>query len=116
MKEARFILPLADNSGLPLDLLHVDLERELCRRFGGATITASAGIWADNNGRVYREPGRCYDVAMADDGSPQANVLAKLFAGIAAAYGRRAGQLAVYLRHASGQVEILDLKTARAAA
>lgn len=106
MREARIILPKADNHGQPLDLAHADLARALCRNFGGATATATRGMWVSDDGKLYDEPGIAYDVAMDDTPANR-----EIMRALAVAYGRRCGQEAMYVRYASGDVAILDTRT-----
>lgn len=105
MREARIILPNADNNGQSLQLLHGELARTLCRRFGGATASTTRGMLVSNDGTFYDEPGTSYDVAM-DDTAENAETLRS----IAFAFGRRARQEAMYVRYASGVVEIVDTR------
>lgn len=111
MREARIILPVADNAGNPLDLIHRRLARALCQTFGGATVAETRGMWVSSSGKLYDEPGRAYDVAMAD--TPEN---AAMLRAIAMTAGASAGQEAVYVRFASGEVNIIDIPAADAAA
>lgn len=104
MREARIILPVADNEGRGLEIIHGYLAKALCTTFGGATVTASNGMWCGPDGRVYDEPGKAYDVAM-DATRENASKLRR----IAIRCGRLAKQLAVYVRLPDGSVEIIDL-------
>ena len=111
MKEARIILPKADNNGQSLEFMHKSLATMLCKAFGGATATDSHGMWVSPEGKLYDEPGTAYDVAMEDTAENAATMRE-----IAFRFGRLAKQEAMYLRYASGKVEIVDTSAEMAAA
>lgn len=103
MREARLILPNADNDAKPLTAAHAWLKGELIGAFGGYTATPSQGGWRGPDGRIYEEAGTAYDIACEEDGACAA-YLRKLAQRI----GRMARQEAVYLRQPNGVVEIVD--------
>lgn len=105
MREARLILPNADNDGQPLSFAHDWLKGELIGAFGGYTATPSQGGWRSPNGTIYEEPGTAYDIA-CDDGCDA------YLRGLAQRIGRLARQQAVYLRQPNGVVEIVDTSAA----
>lgn len=96
MREARIILPTADN----LSSVHSDLRRKLAATFGGYTATPSYGGWIAPDGELVEEPGIAYDVAVPDNA---ANDLRNIARDI----GHAAHQQSMYLRLPSGTVEIL---------
>ncbi len=109
MQEARLVMPKADNDGNELDLLHDQLATRLCEEFGGFTATDTRGGWIDeSDGRLYREPGIAYDVAMEaiEDNDETLRL-------IAAEYCRRSAQICMYVRLASGSVEFITESYAR---
>jgi hypothetical protein len=101
MKEQRIILPQVSPEGRPLDLTRQCLERALLRNWGGFTLSTGCGGW-EHNGRVYREPVWLFDVA-AEDTADNRNRLRDVATWLA----RQADQQAVYVRHASGDVEFI---------
>lgn len=111
MREARIILPLADNDGRPVEAAHDYLKARVCRLFGGFTANPVMGGWMDNDGRLYEDRSIAYDVAMADTAEN-----AKSVATIARIAGDMAKQLAVYTRLPDGSVDIIDLTNAAAKA
>lgn len=101
MREASVILPVKDNDGASVEAAHRALQRELAETFGGFTYQLVTGAWADH-GRIYRDKSREYRVACDwNDGKRQQLRL------IAEGAGRKARQLAVYLRDDRGSVAIL---------
>lgn len=100
-REARIIFPKADNDGQPIDT--APYLRWICKAFGGATVAEARGIWADDNGVVYDEPGYVVDVAMEDTAANEATMRS-----IAWAFARNYRQLAMYLRGANGVVHIIN--------
>lgn len=111
MREARIILPKADNAGKSLDHAHAELAMMLCKAFGGATATDSNGMWVSPSGKLYAEPGTAYDVAMEDKAENDVTLRS-----IAVRFGRLCQQEAMYVRYASGAVEIVDTSAANDAA
>lgn len=85
-----------------------NLELRLLHRFGGFTKVASEGAWIDPaTGKIYREPGWIYDVAIEDDAEAWASLR-----DAAEIYCYEAEQLCVYLRLPNGQVEFVEQKPA----
>jgi len=111
MREARIILPLADNDGKPVDTAHEYLKGRLCRLFGGFTATPVMGGWMDDSGRLYEDRSIAYDVAMEDTYEN-----ARKVGSIAEIAGQMAKQLAMYVRLPNGNVQILNIEPAAEAA
>lgn len=110
MHEARIVLPEADNSGIQLPSIHAALERELCERFGGCTVTRASGLWRHpDTGQVVRDRVVTYDVAIDRADAPKVRA-------IAVEFGRRARQDAVYFRSPTGMVQIIGLAVDQVAA
>lgn len=103
MREASFILPLADNHGHEIEWLHEELVTVIVLRFGGCTMADVTGAWSDN-GKLYLEPGRRYTVAVAEDKDDAALL------DIAAQYAKRAAQKALYYVSRNGRVMIVNLE------
>ena len=101
MKEAKIILPIANNSGESIDVLHNRLKKALCRLFGGYTATASNGGWMSPDGTLYEEPGVVYTVAMDSAGNGRLRVIAQALALLAS-------QECIYVQYTSGQVVFID--------
>lgn len=104
LKEAQIILPThawqAENKAA-----HAALKSELLTLWGGFTATAAQGGWRDNHGKDCVEPVTCYTVAMADN---EAN--AALLREVAMRAGQGARQTAMYVRYASGEVDIVEVE------
>lgn len=105
MREGLIILPQQTNEGESLDALRTATVADLVDRFGGATVRNAVGSWRDDSGKLYQEP--VWELVTAYEPTPDNDALLK---AIAADVGRAANQLAVYLRYASGNVEILDTR------
>lgn len=105
MREARLILPVQGNDGQELLPFHLLLRRMLVRTWGGYNSSHVTGGWVDHAGTLYEDEGIAYDVAMEPhEGNNQ------ILRSLAVDFGSRMGQLGVYLRYPSGDVEILDLE------
>jgi hypothetical protein len=104
MREARIILPFAENGGKDITFAHETLARELASTFGGFTAFNVQGGWVNGEGKLYLDAGRAYDVAMADTEENAAKLR-----GIARGIGKLTHQEAVYLRYANGEVDILTI-------
>lgn len=118
MRIARITLPTNDNAGQALPFVHSMLRLDLCKAFGGCTVTDSHGAWIDSaTGKLYDEPGKLYAVAAEWDSEKESELLL-----IAARYGAIAEQIAVMVEMADGRVVFIDpakelaayLKTERA--
>jgi predicted cupin superfamily sugar epimerase len=105
MRVAIFNLPLADNSGNALNDVHAALQADIVDAFGGFTLTHGQGGWRDDvTGKVFCEPVAIYQIAM--DATPDN---ARRLRSLAIWHGRVADQLAVYLVHADGVAEFVNL-------
>lgn len=79
---------------------------EICKHFGGATVSEVRGIWFDDNGVRYDE--HCLRVIAAGEATAEnANFLRRL----AFDYAGKAQQLAMYVVTMSG-AEIIDTTAA----
>ena len=105
MREALIILPNEDNHGRHIVAVHDRLQVALCNVFGGYTATQACGGWQSTDGARIEESVTCYMVAMEDS---QAN--AAVLREIALDAGKEAKQEAMYVRYASGEVEIIPTK------
>jgi len=99
-KEARMILPLADNNGAPLSHVHAWLEGRLLAQFGGFTVEPIKGAWRDEaTNRVYYDESLRYTIAAQwSDG------LAQRLESIAYEAKLKAEQECIYVQHATGAV------------
>lgn len=104
MREALIILPIQGNDGTDLSAAHAALAKDICRTFGGATISEARGMWIDPTGRLFDEPVRQYAVACEDNAASVAALR-----GMADGIGRVARQQSMYLRLPSGDVEIREI-------
>ena len=103
MREAQIVMPTSD----AIDRrVHAALRSDLVQAFEGVTVTTGHGVWHDPapGGRTYHDDLILYTVAM----EPTVGNDAKLDE-IAFKHGLAASQAAVYVRHASGEVVIIDL-------
>lgn len=101
MRIGRIILPMQDNNGEPMPLVHAELRHRLVSRFGGFTSYEGFGGWA-NAGVVQQEPVVIYDVALS---LCQADVLRS----IARQVGREARQKSMMIALPDGDVEFLEI-------
>lgn len=100
MREASIILPRLDNNGADLGAVHSALQGALIAEFGGFTAQTVFGGWKDEKtGAIYQEESLEYRIA--SDWTPADRVALD---DLAALYCAKAGQLAVYVRHANGAV------------
>lgn len=103
MKLATLILPTVNNAGEDQSDTHATLQSALCAEFGGFTRTMGEGGWNGPVG-VYIDPVAVYSVAMDDSAANRGKL-----ESIALFYGDLAGQLAVMVTHANGEVVFLDV-------
>jgi hypothetical protein len=103
LREARINLPVADNSGKPLDTVRDQLARALAESFGGFTLTRGRGGWINADGKLYDEPVHVFDVAAEDNADSETKLEA-----IADWLKVAANQEAVYVRFPSGRVQIVQ--------
>ncbi len=105
LREGRFVIPTKDNSGKSTLAIVNKAITEAVNRFGGATAYEIGGFWTDSNGLLYRDAGMAIDVAyepsLAND---------QAFAAIATRAAIQAEQESVYIRLASGEVSIPNVK------
>ena len=95
MFEVQFLIPAADNAGLPFDAAHdAAFESEAARVFGGVTRlpAAAVGQWTDG-ATTYRDVTRVYVVSVATIGRGGDVVALAAFAR------QHYGQLAIYVRY-----------------
>jgi hypothetical protein len=105
MREGLINLPKYDNAGKPLDTVTEGLLSALTDAFGGVTAIDAQGSWK-HDGKLYREPVTQLVVAY-DPHSDRDN---QTLRNLAVAAGTVTGQLAMYVRYASGEVEIIEIK------
>lgn len=110
LREAAIHLPILDNDGESLDHVHKWLASTLVARFNGATVVEGNGLWM-HRGHLYEEPVKRYLVAFSNSDANR-----DLLRSIARAAGRRAKQLAMYVKMPYGDVEIIDIEEAAVAA
>jgi hypothetical protein len=110
MREAKIILPKADNDGRKLDSLHNLLSRTLAAVFGGFTKATVYGGWFDE-GKYFEDESWEYRIAM--DNTPE-NV--SKVETLAYDLCEKARQYAIYVVYPSGDVSILNPSERRVAA
>ncbi len=107
MREGLIAVPKFDNSGNSLAFLAESLMASLAKHFGGVTVIDAIGCWVDpQTGKLYREP--VTQVITAYDPSCPAHD--DFLRGAAKQIGEAGEQLAMYVRYASGEVEIIDTR------
>lgn len=111
MREGLIAVPKCDNAGNSLAFLAESLMMTLAKHFGGVTVIDAIGCWIDpETGKLYREP--VTQVITAYD--PDCKAHDDFLRGVAKQIGEAGQQLAMYVRYASGTVEILDTRPASA--
>lgn len=103
MREACVILPQYDNNGASLQRVKRYVEKTLAKQFGGFTCVNAHGGWINGRGETVQEPVWQFIVAC----EPTADNDAKL-TSIARYIGTEGKQEAVYVRYASGDVQIIE--------
>lgn len=103
MKTSTIILPVLDNNLKPLHKLHDWLEIEICKTFGGCTVTEGTGLWINPNGKLYKEKVKQYDIGMADlnDGMAKLRLIARELA-------EKAKQECIFVRDGNNSIEFID--------
>jgi hypothetical protein len=104
MREHAIILPDRDNLGNPQPAVHNALRQALISEFGGLSAFPAGGHWLDKMKRLHWEPVREYRVAF--DPTP-ANK--RKFMLIARKAWQALRQMAGYIKHGDGTVEIIEL-------
>jgi hypothetical protein len=102
MKEARIIMPVFDNDGGSLDVVHRWLKNQLANTFGGYTTLPALGGWS-NEGNAQEERVIAYDVAMPDVPANH-----RLVERIATELLDRGKQQAIYVRFPGGEVKLIE--------
>lgn len=114
-KEARLIVPTADNEGNRLDDLATELEARLTETFGGFTRLFGIGGYRDKNGATIKEPVWVYDVAVPFNVATAVETLDALYR-LARLILEKGKQQSVYLRLPDGRVEFVEAPARRIAA
>ncbi|UDL89830.1 hypothetical protein LGH82_33155 [Mesorhizobium sp. PAMC28654] len=108
MREALMIIPKADNHGHDLSNVRKATLTRMIDAFGGCTVRDAEGYWLDN-GKLYQEPVTELVSAYTPTDFNDATLRE-----IATQAGHDAKQLAVYVRFASGEVELINTAPAYA--
>ena len=98
LREAKLIIPL-DGCGDAIPYA----EEFILAQWGGFTAALCDGAWRDDLGQIIREPSRVYTIAMEPNGDSRVKL--HRLGAIVADMGR---QNCVYVRHASGIVELVN--------
>jgi hypothetical protein len=104
MREALLICPTHDNSGRNLAEVRDQVAETICKEFGGCRIRNAEGTWRNDNGRVFREP--VWEIVAAYDELDGGNDA--IMRNLAVEVAMKGKQEAIYVRFASGAVEIID--------
>lgn len=111
MREGLITIPKCDNDGHSLDHLVESTMMAFAKHFGGVTVVDAIGSWIDQEtGKLYREP--VTQIITAYD--PECKAHDAFIRRIAFQIAEASDQLAMYVRYASGEVEILDTRPAAA--
>lgn len=102
-REGMIAIPQNGNNGHSLDGLRKQIIAALISSFGGATAVNAMGYWQSPNGELFQEP--ITQLVSAYEPTPENDSKLK---AIAERIGKDGSQLAVYVRYASGNVEILN--------
>lgn len=103
MREACIICPQHDNDGQSLQRVLKNSQTALAKQFGGYTCLPGKGGWINGAGKLQAEPVWQLNVAY----EPSAANDAKL-ESVARYIGHEGRQQAVYVRFASGDVQIIE--------
>jgi hypothetical protein len=103
LRESLITVPVNDNDGHSLAAVSEAAQMQLAHAFNGVTTIAACGKWIDAKGKIFAEP--VTQLITAYEPAPRNDAILR---GIARDIGREAKQFAVYVRYASGDVEILD--------
>lgn len=103
MRESLLVVPTHDNNGVPLGNEILKTAKRLAKQFGGVTSVRANGMWIDPaTGNLYDE--EIVQLFSAyDETKPQNDAC---LAEIADWTRANARQLAIYVRYASGNVEV----------
>jgi hypothetical protein len=100
------VCPKADNAGVCLKSVRDVALGYLVDKFGGATVRDAVGIWRDpKTGHLHNEP--VWELVSAYEPSQASH---NVLQGVAQWLGEAGRQEAVYVRFASGDVEIVDTR------
>jgi len=103
-RESMIICPQKNNEGKDLSKLSELVTRKLVKAFGGCTQDEAIGSWIDpNTDTLYNERVWRFFSAYSPNAEND-NILRSIGEMI----GQLGEQFAVYIRYASGNVEILD--------
>jgi hypothetical protein len=107
MRFASLTLPILDNNGNDLSDVHTCLQADIIDTFGGFTRTLANGGWRDDaTGKIYCESVAVYAIAMNEDSLANDGKLTQL----AKWHGAIAGQIAMCVQYASGDVKFITCK------
>lgn len=107
LRVASIVLP---TGSARLLLAHTQLKANLLAHWGGYTSTVVDGAWKDEVTQVvHHDYSRKYDVAMRDTFTDRTT-----FRAIARVAGMEGGELAVFVVHADGGAEIIDIDSSEA--
>lgn len=104
MREGLINVPKFDNDGNSLDAAINAAMSSIAEMFGGVTAIEAQGLWLGPDGTPYREP----IVQLVTAYDPASGMHDAYLKGIAKFVGEQTKQLAMYVRYASGDVEIID--------
>jgi hypothetical protein len=100
MKVGQIILPLYDNNGNGLSIVHQALRADIRSMFGGYTTWDAEGSWL-NEGKVINDSVTVYLIAMERQRAPELRKLASI-------YAREACQACVMIVTPNGDVDFVN--------
>lgn len=104
MREGMLIVPQRDNAGRDLKRLRSQIAADMVDAFGGVTATDATGYWSTPDQRfMMEEP--VTQLVSAYEPTPENDSKLR---DLALRVGHDGKQIAVYVRYASGNVEIVN--------
>ena len=101
MREAMIICPMADNTGRLRPNVYRGARDAMITAFNGCTVRYAEGYWRNDDGKLFME-NVAELMAVCDDSATSRDALQAIANNI----GYKLQQYAVYIRYASGEVEL----------
>ena len=103
MDIAQIMFPKYDNQGYKLTTPTM-LKKEICKKFGGCTISDGNGAWISDKGKLYDEPISIIQIAYKNTSKNK-----KFIKELIVKYGKLSKQEAVFLS-LNNKAKIINLK------
>jgi hypothetical protein len=109
MREGMIIVPKYDNAGNPLVHVVDECIKAMADAYGGVTVREAFGAWRNpKTGEMQAEP----VVELVSAYNPESLADDAKLTDLARTVADKGGQHSVYIRYASGDVEIIDFTEA----